>query len=75
MPKITIDNIDYELDSFTNEAKANLQMLQITEAEIQRLQARIAIAQTARQAYVNALKSALPSPLAQAMKSETLAVN
>ena len=35
-------------------------MLQITETEISRLNAQIAIAQTARLAYANALKAALP---------------
>ena len=35
-------------------------MLQITETEIGRLNAQLAIAQTARIAYANALKTALP---------------
>ena len=60
MPTITIDNKPYELDSLSDEAKQQLQMLQITEAEIGRLNAQLAIAQTARIAYANALKAALP---------------
>lgn len=35
-------------------------MLQVTDAEIGRLNAQLAIAQTARNAYANALKAALP---------------
>jgi len=60
MPTITIDNKNYDLDSLSDEAKQQLQMLQITEAEIGRLNAQLAIAQTARIAYANALKAALP---------------
>ncbi len=42
-------------------AKRQLQMLSITESEIKRLQAQMAIAQTARISYANALKAALPA--------------
>jgi uncharacterized small protein (DUF1192 family) len=35
--------------------------LALTDAEIKRLQAQLAIAQTARISYANALKSALPA--------------
>lgn len=63
MPSITIDKQTYDLDSLSQDAKANLQMLQATEAEIQRLNLQLAIAQTARMAYANALKAALPSRL------------
>jgi uncharacterized small protein (DUF1192 family) len=35
-------------------------MLQVTDAEIGRLNAQLAIAQTARNAYANALKAVLP---------------
>lgn len=55
MPTIKIDNIDYDLDSLSAEAKAQLQMLQITDQEIKRLQAQLMIAQTAHNAYLQAL--------------------
>jgi hypothetical protein len=61
MPTITINNQPYDTDTLSNEAKQQLQMLSITEQEIKRLQAQLAIAQTAQIAYVNALKSALPA--------------
>ena len=63
MPTFKIDNQDYDLDALTADAKTQLQMLQMTDAEIQRLNVQLAIAQTARMAYANALKAALPSPL------------
>ena len=61
MPSIKIDNKDYDTDTLSNEAKQQLQMLSITESEINRLQAQLAIAQTARISYANALKAALPA--------------
>jgi hypothetical protein len=75
MPTIKIDNKDYELDSLSEEAKAQLGMLQFVDAELQRLQGQTAILQTARMAYVNALKGALPTPLEQVMQRETLKVS
>ncbi len=61
MPIIKIDNKDYDTDTLSTEAKQQLQMLSITEQEIKRLQAQLAIAQTARISYASALKSALPA--------------
>lgn len=72
MPSIKIDDIEYELDSLSAEAKAQLQMLRLTEQEIARLQAQVMIAQTARNAYAQALKAQLPTPLDQVMKDEIL---
>ena len=60
MTTITIDNQSYDLDSLSNEAKAQLQMLQVTDQEILRLNAQLAIAQTARMTYAKALQAALP---------------
>ena len=61
MPTIKIDNKDYDTDTLSTEAKQQLQMLSITDSEINRLQAQLAIAQTARISYANALKAALPA--------------
>ena len=60
MPTIKIDNQEYELDSLSNEAKAQLASLQYVDAELTRLQAQAAAFQTARIAYSKALQSALP---------------
>ena len=60
MPTITIDNIDYDLDQLSDDAKAQLASLQFVDQELARLQAQVAAMQTARMAYANALKAALP---------------
>lgn len=59
MPTIQIDNIAYDLDSLSDDAKAQLQSIQFVDQELARLQAQMAAMQTARNAYVNALKLAL----------------
>ena len=61
MPKITIDNQEYELDNFSAEARAQLASLQYVDAELMRLQAQTAALQTARMAYAKALQAALPA--------------
>ena len=59
--KITIDNKEYELDSLSNEAKAQLASIQFVDTELARLQAQAAALQTARMAYAKALTEALPA--------------
>ena len=61
MTTITIDNIDYETDKLSDEAKAQLASIQFCDQELQRLQARAAAIQTARMAYSKALQAALPA--------------
>ena len=75
MPTIKIDNVDYDADTLSNEAKAHLIRMQFCDQELQRLQAQAAAYQTARQAYAKALQSALPTPLEQAQMSDTLQFN
>jgi len=60
MPQITIDGKQYELDLLSSQAKEQLASIQYVDAELQRLKAQSAILQTARIAYANALKKALP---------------
>ena len=60
MQKIIIDNKDYDLDTFSDEAKAQLISFKFVENEIGRLQAQLAAMQTARIAYAKALSTALP---------------
>ena len=68
MPKVNIDNKEYEVDTLSAEARDQLQSLQFVDAELSRLQAQIAIFQTARAAYAKALQAALPT----AMTGDTL---
>lgn len=57
---IKIDDKDYDINTFSKEAQAQLASLQFVDAEIKHLQDRMAAMQTARIAYANALKAALP---------------
>ena len=61
MPTIKIDDIDYDTDKLSDEAKAQLVSLQFCDQELQRLQAQAAAYQTARMAYAKALQAALPT--------------
>jgi hypothetical protein len=58
--KVTIDNQEYDTDALSAEAKAQLSSLQFVDSELARLQAQMAVYQTARNAYAKALKEALP---------------
>ena len=60
MTTIKIDNVDYDTDKLSEEAKAQLMSLQFCDQELQQLQAQAAAYQTARMAYAKALQSALP---------------
>ena len=69
MTTITIDNIEYDTDKLSDEAKAQLASIQFCDQELQRLQAQAAAIQTARMAYAKALQSALPAmPLGDTLK-------
>ena len=75
MPTIKINNVDYDTETLSNDAKAQLASIQFCDQELQRLKAQAAAYQTARQAYAKALQAALPTPLEQAQASETLQFN
>jgi hypothetical protein len=57
---VTIDDIEYDLDKLSVEAKNQLVSLQFVDQELQKLNAQAAVLQTARMAYAEALKEALP---------------
>ena len=59
MPTIKIDNVEYDTDKLSDEAKAQLVSIQFCDQELQRLQAQAAAYQTARLAYAKALNHAL----------------
>jgi hypothetical protein len=61
MTNLTIDGKDYSLDKLSDAAKAQFTSLQVTDAEIQRLNIQLAIAHTARNAYARALAELLPA--------------
>lgn len=57
---ITIDGQEYDLTALSEKARQQVLNLRVTDQEIERLNQRLAIAQTARTAYANALKAELP---------------
>ncbi|MGE4535164.1 DUF6447 family protein [Halomonas sp.] len=57
---ITIDGQEYDLTSLSENARQQVLNLRVTDQEIERLKQRLAITQTARTAYANALKAELP---------------
>ena len=59
MPKITIDDVEYNTEDLSANGKAQLASLQFLEAQMRKLNSEIVVYQTARLAYVEALKKAL----------------
>lgn len=57
---LTIDGTEYRADDLSETARQQVMNLRVTDQEIERLKQRLAIAQTARTAYANALKGELP---------------
>ena len=60
MPNLKIDNTEYDLDSLSDECKAQLASIQFVEQELARLQAKAAALQTSKVAYLQALQKSLP---------------
>ena len=56
MPKITIDNIEYNTEDLSDNGKAQLASLQFLEVQMSKIKSEIAVYQTARNSYVAALK-------------------
>ena len=57
--KITIDDVEYNLDDLSDDAKAQLMNIQFVDAQLQQLNNELAVSDTARIGYTNALKSEL----------------
>ena len=57
---INIDEKEYEIESLSDEAKSQIISLRVAEQEIVTLNHKLAIAQTARNAYAVALREELP---------------
>ncbi|OPK04601.1 DUF6447 family protein (plasmid) [Pseudomonas canadensis] len=61
MPILTLNGKDYDVNQLSDVARAQVTNIQVVDAEISRLQQQLAIAQTARNAYVAALMAAVES--------------
>ena len=73
MSTITIDGTEYAEEALSSEAKAELVSMQVCDQRIAALQADLRIAQTARNAYANALKGLLPKAAAPKAKAKAKA--
>lgn len=60
MTTVTIDEVEYALDSLSEDAKAQFASLQFVDQKLAQLNAEAAVYQTARIGYSNALKEILP---------------
>lgn len=58
--EVTVDGISYPYSALNDAARTQLANLQFVDGEIARLQAQLAVYQTARIAYNNALNDLLP---------------
>jgi hypothetical protein len=54
MATVTIDGKEYDLESLSDAAKAQMQSIQVVDRNIADAQAELSILQTARNAYANA---------------------
>ncbi|WP_372614472.1 hypothetical protein [Halomonas sp.] len=52
---VTIDGKEYNAADLSEQARTQIMQVRVTDQEIERLKQRLAIAQTARTAYANAL--------------------
>ena len=59
MPKIKIDDIDYNTEDLTDNGKAQLASLQFLEVQMNKIKSEIAVYQTARNSYIASLKAEL----------------
>jgi phage host-nuclease inhibitor protein Gam len=59
MPQIKVDDVEYNSEELTDNGKAQLASLQFLEVQMQKLKNEISVYQTARNAYVAALKAEL----------------
>ena len=70
MSTITIDGTEYAEEALSSEAKAELVSMQVCDQRVATLQTDLRIAQTARNAYANALKGLWPKVAASKAKAK-----
>lgn len=68
VPKVNVNGTEYNIADLSDEAKVQVQNLRAADAEIRRLKMQLALAQTARNAYIQALQAALPEKVNQTTK-------
>ena len=55
--KITIDDVEYDLNKLSDNAKSQIQNIQFVDTRLQQLHNELAVSDTARIGYTRALKS------------------
>jgi hypothetical protein len=70
MPKITIDNIEYNTEDLSENGKAQLASLQFLEGLMLKIRQEIAVYQTAQAAYAQALKAEIERSGVQPIPTE-----
>lgn len=58
--EVTVDGVTYKVASLSEEAQTQVNNIKFVEAEMHAMQARLAVYTTAKIAYENALRQALP---------------
>ena len=61
MPKISIDGVEYTLEELSADARQLVANAAAADQEVRHLQVQMLLAQTARSAFVAALKGSLPA--------------
>ena len=72
MPKIKLDDIEYNTEDLTDKGKANLASLQFLEGQMNKMPNEMAVYQTAQRTYVAALKAEIEQSGIQPIKNEDL---
>ena len=70
MPKIKLDDIEYNTEDLTDKGKATLASLQFLEGQMNKMKNEIAVYQTAQRTYVAALKAEIEQSGIQSIKRE-----
>lgn len=60
MPKLTLDGREYDTEQLSEAARSQIGSIQIVDKKIAQAKQEIAILQTARNAYIQALQGELP---------------
>lgn len=70
MPKIKLDEIEYNTEDLSERGQATLKSLQFLEVQMQKLRNELAVYQTAQQTYVATLKAEIKSPGIEPLPAE-----
>lgn len=61
MPKLTLDEIEYNTEDLSERGQATLHSLQFLEIQLKKLKNEVAVYQTAQRTYLSALRQEISS--------------